>query len=232
MASSPSEHEIQRRIRLACGRGPVQLWHNNTDALEVKTAQAKHPRVEKGFDPRMQTQSSAQRLTRSVVQILRLSQKAGMVRLGHVALDGTKVKANTSKKLKRPEPRLRLMSRAGGAAQESCGTTSDGCHAGIGLNGQEHLPAPAPPSHSETPDASHNKGFEPKTLIENRKRAAGIEPASSAWKAEVLPLNYARSSTDAPGRCSGTDGRPGRQRPWLGACRQRACKLKHYDLRA
>jgi hypothetical protein len=29
-------------------------------------------------------------------------------------------------------------------------------------------------------------------LIEIRKRAAGIEPASSAWKAEVLPLNYAR----------------------------------------
>ena len=27
------------------------------------------------------------------------------------------------------------------------------------------------------------------------KRAAGIEPASSAWKAEVLPLNYARTST-------------------------------------
>ena len=26
------------------------------------------------------------------------------------------------------------------------------------------------------------------------KRAAGIEPASSAWKAEVLPLNYARAS--------------------------------------
>ena len=27
------------------------------------------------------------------------------------------------------------------------------------------------------------------------KRAAGIEPASSAWKAEVLPLNYARDRT-------------------------------------
>ena len=27
------------------------------------------------------------------------------------------------------------------------------------------------------------------------KRAAGIEPASSAWKAEVLPLNYARTRT-------------------------------------
>jgi hypothetical protein len=25
------------------------------------------------------------------------------------------------------------------------------------------------------------------------ERAAGIEPARSAWKAEVLPLNYARS---------------------------------------
>ncbi len=27
------------------------------------------------------------------------------------------------------------------------------------------------------------------------ERLAGIEPASSAWKAEVLPLNYARTST-------------------------------------
>ena len=26
----------------------------------------------------------------------------------------------------------------------------------------------------------------------NLERAAGIEPASSAWKAEVLPLNYTR----------------------------------------
>jgi len=33
MASSTSEHEIQHRIRLACGRGPVRLWRNNTGAL-------------------------------------------------------------------------------------------------------------------------------------------------------------------------------------------------------
>jgi hypothetical protein len=46
------------------------------------------------------------------------------------------------------------------------------------------------------PNASRSKGFEPKTLVEKRKRAAGIEPASSAWKAEVLPLNYARGSTE------------------------------------
>ncbi len=33
MASSPSEHEIQQRIRLAYGRGAVRLWRNNTCAL-------------------------------------------------------------------------------------------------------------------------------------------------------------------------------------------------------
>ena len=32
-SSSPSEHEIQQRIRLACGRGLVRLWRNNTGAL-------------------------------------------------------------------------------------------------------------------------------------------------------------------------------------------------------
>ena len=33
MAPSMSEHEIQQRIRLACGRGPVRLWRNNSGAL-------------------------------------------------------------------------------------------------------------------------------------------------------------------------------------------------------
>lgn len=33
MASSPTEHEIQQRIRLTCGRGRVRLWRNNTGAL-------------------------------------------------------------------------------------------------------------------------------------------------------------------------------------------------------
>ena len=36
MASSLCEHEIQQRIRLACGRGPVRLWRNNTGALVDK----------------------------------------------------------------------------------------------------------------------------------------------------------------------------------------------------
>ena len=33
MAPSMGEHEIQQRIRLACGRGPVRLWRNNSGAL-------------------------------------------------------------------------------------------------------------------------------------------------------------------------------------------------------
>jgi hypothetical protein len=33
MASSPSEYKIQQRIRLACARGPMRLWRNNTGAL-------------------------------------------------------------------------------------------------------------------------------------------------------------------------------------------------------
>ena len=37
------------------------------------------------------------------------------------------------------------------------------------------------------------RSLKPAALI---KRAAGIEPASSAWKAEVLPLHNARTSTD------------------------------------
>ena len=32
------------------------------------------------------------------VQVLRLCQKAGLVKLGHIALDGTKVQANASKR--------------------------------------------------------------------------------------------------------------------------------------
>jgi transposase len=109
-------------------------------------AQAKDPRGEKGFDPRMMTMLllyaycvgvvSSRKIERACyedlafrvltgnqqpdhsrisefrrrnldalkglfVQILRLFQKAGMVSLGHVALDGTKVQANASKSLRK-----------------------------------------------------------------------------------------------------------------------------------
>lgn len=115
-------------------------------------AQAKDPRGEKGFDPRMMTLLllyayclgivSSRRIERACyedlafrvltanqqpdhsrisefrrrnldalkglfVQILRLCQKAGMVSLGHVALDGTKVQANASKHKAMSHERMR-----------------------------------------------------------------------------------------------------------------------------
>src|SRR4030043_2223160 len=67
------------------------------------------------------------------VQVLRLCQKAGLVRLGHVALDGTKMKANASKhkamsykRMKEEESRLatevkELLKRAESTdAEEDC----------------------------------------------------------------------------------------------------------------
>ena len=33
MSEQAHHHEIQQRIRLACGRGAVRLWRNNTGAL-------------------------------------------------------------------------------------------------------------------------------------------------------------------------------------------------------
>jgi len=114
-------------------------------------AQAKDPRGEKGFDPRMMTMLllyaycvgivSSRKIERACyqdlafrvltgnqqpdhsrisefrrrnldalkdlfVQILRLCQKAGMVSLGHVALDGTKVQANASKRKAMSQERM------------------------------------------------------------------------------------------------------------------------------
>ncbi|MFM7515257.1 MAG: hypothetical protein ACKO3F_18250 [Cyanobium sp.] len=45
MASSPSEHEIQQRIRLACGRGAVRLWRNKAGALLDREDQMPHLRA-------------------------------------------------------------------------------------------------------------------------------------------------------------------------------------------
>ena len=125
---------------------PVYFLLDLVDELDLSAilipAQAKDPRGEKGFDPRMMTMLllyaycvgtvSSRKIERACyedlafrvltgnqqpdhsrisefrrrnldalkglfVQILRLCQKAGMVNLGHVALDGTKVQANASK---------------------------------------------------------------------------------------------------------------------------------------
>ncbi|MGB7564996.1 MAG: hypothetical protein WBM08_09610 [Prochlorococcaceae cyanobacterium] len=49
-------------------------------------------------------------LSEPFVQILRLCQKAGMVSLGHVALDGTKVQANASKHKAKPSVSAKQLS--------------------------------------------------------------------------------------------------------------------------
>ena len=127
-------------------------------------SQAKDPRGEKGFDPRMMTMLllyaycvgtvSSRKIERACyedlafrvltgnqqpyhsrisdfrrrnldalkglfVQILRLCQKAGMVSLGHVALDGTKMKANASKhKAMSHERMLRAEKQLAGAGDQ------------------------------------------------------------------------------------------------------------------
>ena len=47
------------------------------------------------------------------------------------------------------------------------------------------------------------------------ERVMGIEPTSSAWEAEVLPLNYTRTVSDSKASCGG-ESRPGQQRPGPG----------------
>lgn len=51
------------------------------------------------------------------------------------------------------------------------------------------------PSTSPLPRVCSTPELHEQTL----ERAAGIEPASSAWKAEVLPLNYARMPAEFGG---------------------------------
>lgn len=69
------------------------------------------------------------------VQVLRLCQQAGLVKLGHVALDGTKIKANASRhkamsygRMKEEEQRLRKEIRALMAQAEAADTAEDAEH--------------------------------------------------------------------------------------------------------
>jgi transposase len=71
-------------------------------------------------------------LSELFVQVLRLCQKAGLVKLGHVALDGTKIKANASKhkamsyeRMKKEEARLREKVAALLAEAEAVDTDED-----------------------------------------------------------------------------------------------------------
>ena len=77
------------------------------------------------------------------VQVLRLCQEAGLVKLGHVALDGTKLKANASKhkamsygRMKKAEPELEAIVRGWSRQAEAADLRDDQEH-GVDLNGEE-----------------------------------------------------------------------------------------------
>ena len=69
------------------------------------------------------------------VQVLKLAEKAGLVKLGHVALDGTKIKANASKhkamsyeRMKRREAELQAEVDRWLAAAEAADVEEDKLH--------------------------------------------------------------------------------------------------------
>jgi hypothetical protein len=71
------------------------------------------------------------------VQVLRLAEKAGLVKLGHVALDGTKIKANASKhkamsyeRMKKREAELQAEVDRWLEAAEAADAEEDGLHGG------------------------------------------------------------------------------------------------------
>ncbi len=71
------------------------------------------------------------------VQVLKLCQAAGLVRLGHVALDGTKIAANASKHKAMSYGRMSAMALHRAAAPDSQASRPRGCQA------EGHQPPPA-----------------------------------------------------------------------------------------
>ncbi len=103
------------------------------------------------------------------VQVLRLCQRAGLVRLGHVALDGTKLKANASRHKamsyrgmgKREgelaaEGRALVCARRGARSGRRCAlgrAGSRGCAARLGRTGAEGTPLPRVQRNFTDPDS-------------------------------------------------------------------------------
>jgi len=123
-----------------------------------------------------------QPLGRLFVQVLKLAEKAGLVRLGHVALDGTKIKANASKhkamsyeRMKKREAELQAEVEGWLAAAEAADAEEDKLH------GSKR--------GDEMPDWVANK----------QKRLAKIQEAKAALEAEakVVAEEEARRRAEA-----------------------------------
>ena len=61
------------------------------------------------------------------VQVLRLAEKAGLVKLGHVALDGTKIKANASKHKAMSYARMKHQRRPSAGRRRPLAARREGC---------------------------------------------------------------------------------------------------------
>jgi hypothetical protein len=133
------------------------------------------------------------------VQVLRLCQSAGLVKLGHVAVDGTKLKANASRhkamsygRMKAAEPKLAAEVAAWLKAAEAADLADDaefGAEFGADLRGDE------------TPD----------WMADKQKRLARIRAAKAELEAEAK-ADPADLDPDGPGPSSGMQerGRPKR----------------------
>jgi transposase len=134
-------------------------------------------------------------LSELFVQVLRLCQSAGLVKLGHVAVDGTKLKANASRhkamsygRMKAAEPKLAAEVAAWLKAAEAADLADD-AEFGADLRGDE------------TPD----------WMADKQKRLARIRAAKAELEAEAK-ADPADLDPDGPGPSSGMQerGRPKR----------------------
>lgn len=127
------------------------------------------------------------------VQVLRLCQEAGLVKLGHVALDGSKVKANASKhkamsygRMKKSEPELEAIVSSWFKQAEASDLRDD----------QEHG---AENSGEELPEWVHNK----------QQRLEKIRQARARLEAEAK----AQAAEKGAGKKRGGPGRPSNNEP-------------------
>jgi transposase len=124
------------------------------------------------------------------VQVLRLCQTAGLVKLGHVAVDGTKLKANASRhkamsygRMKTAEPKLAAEVAAWLAAAEAADAAEDGEH-GAEMRGDET----------------------PRWMADKQSRLERIQAAKAELEAEAAKAP-ADLDPDGPGPSSGMQER-------------------------
>jgi transposase len=124
------------------------------------------------------------------VQVLRLCQKAGLVKLGHVALDGTKIKANASKHKAMSYKRMKK------AQAELAAIVSGWFKQAQAADAREDQEYGAERSNEELPDWVRDKERRLKTIGEARARLEA--EAQAAEKAE-------EKKTGGPGRPSNNE---------------------------